>query len=498
MKKLLLTLALLCFGGTAGAQALVDCAPSITCDQSTGPVDTGTGDPAWKMAGKFNYDIGQIWTFLGGLSVIPQSSGGTGATSLAAANIPVLSGTINTGHCASFASATSIGDSGAACGSGVISGTYTSTQVIADFAPASYTGATVFTTDMGRMQSDGNGWRVLGTPPIPPGAQVLSYTHNAFTLFPTLADITAGNAQTLGGALIYPGYIALGSATIGSFSTASNGQLQLAYTGTAGQNGMFTIVPYTTAVLGQDYGQLALQQGGRGFYVEIAYTDSSNNTDCNDTLFVEPQEHNPLQVDFNPNFAGGTGWEQWHEFDVNECGHGTDYSGAYRGAYIKWWGKYNWSNTFTAAPSGTWTGSTLSSAWTGETGSYTITLSTAQQITGNFTNGSTAVTGSATITGTPTATFTTTYGHPLDSSITQTASLDYTTEHIFGGAYDPVGQTWCIWQDRVEQGCTSTAYSGSPDTYRDAWHYMIIVAAQSHGAHVAHTMTVRYVAMWVP
>lgn len=44
--------------------------------------------------------------------------GGTGAASLAAANIPVQSGAITSGHCAQWATATSITDSGATCGAG--------------------------------------------------------------------------------------------------------------------------------------------------------------------------------------------------------------------------------------------------------------------------------------------------------------------------------------------------------------------------------------------
>jgi hypothetical protein len=375
---------------------------------------------------------------------------------------------------------------------------YTSTQVLNLFQPVSaYSGRAFTTTDMGVLQSDGNGWRVQGTPPIPPGALALSYNHAAFVWFPSLADVTAGVGQVNGAAPIYPGYISLTTATIGSFSTASNGQLLMSYTGTAGQNAIFTIVPYHSAHLASDYGTLALQQGKNGFYVEMAATESTNNSDTFDTLFVEPQEHNPLQDDSNPAFCAK--WEAWHEDDIWEDGHGTDQGGAYRGAYLKWSGHYQWANTFTSAPAtGSWTGSTLSSAWCGETGAYTIYLSTAQQITGNFTNGSTAVTGTATITGSPTASFTTSYNHIVNNVNVNTTSIDNTVEHVYGGAYDPIGQTLTIYLDGVQEAQLSTYFAASPDTYRDTLHYMIVVATQSHGTHVVHTMTVRYVAMWIP
>lgn len=52
------------------------------------------------------------------LPVVPIANGGTGATTLAGAALPVQSGTITTGDCVKWASATSITDAGAACGSG--------------------------------------------------------------------------------------------------------------------------------------------------------------------------------------------------------------------------------------------------------------------------------------------------------------------------------------------------------------------------------------------
>lgn len=50
--------------------------------------------------------------------VLPIANGGTAATTLAGAAIPVFTGGITTGHCVEWASSSSIEDAGAACGSG--------------------------------------------------------------------------------------------------------------------------------------------------------------------------------------------------------------------------------------------------------------------------------------------------------------------------------------------------------------------------------------------
>lgn len=55
---------------------------------------------------------------LGWTGTLATGRGGTGASSLAGANIPIQSGTITTGDCVKWASGTSITDAGAACGTG--------------------------------------------------------------------------------------------------------------------------------------------------------------------------------------------------------------------------------------------------------------------------------------------------------------------------------------------------------------------------------------------
>ena len=86
---------------------------------------------------------------VGGSSItypLPINLGGTGATSLAAALLPVFTGTPSTGNCVSWASATSIQDSGAPCGTG--SGSVSSVAMSMDGVVfnSSVTGSPVTTT----------------------------------------------------------------------------------------------------------------------------------------------------------------------------------------------------------------------------------------------------------------------------------------------------------------------------------------------------------------
>lgn len=53
------------------AQAVVNCAPSTPCSASTGPADTGTGDPAWIAFGKINGNFGLLPPQLFSFSTIP-------------------------------------------------------------------------------------------------------------------------------------------------------------------------------------------------------------------------------------------------------------------------------------------------------------------------------------------------------------------------------------------------------------------------------------------
>ena len=123
MKKLLLNALLLLLPMMASAQiALVNCAPGTPCNSSTGPANTGTGDPAWQAFGKVNNSLTTLNGYYSGAGgTLPISKGGTGATSFAAAALVTFTGTPVSGNCVEWLSSTVVEDAGAACGTG---GTY--------------------------------------------------------------------------------------------------------------------------------------------------------------------------------------------------------------------------------------------------------------------------------------------------------------------------------------------------------------------------------------
>lgn len=426
------------------------------------------------------------------------SNGGTGASSLAAAYIPIWTGSNTTGDCTYWYSATVQGDAGVPCG-GEISGTPSSATVLASYPASSNPGKTVQTSDMGTLFSDGTRWNAIN-PPIPKGAAVLGYTQNVYTVFPTTADITYTTSSPPATRL-YSGYGPYGYVpTSASYSTGSNGQLQIQYPSGGGSSPYASLLTTENAVNSQpvsgNLGYLPFLFPGKGFYIEIAVTLSGNNTDNWFAFYLEPQEHNTSQNDKAPNDP--TNWERYLEIDVNENGHGTDYSGAYRGAAIAFVGYYSKSCVFSASLSGT-SGTIATngingsySTWPSDSGQYTLTTSTSQVLTATFTKGSSAVTWTPTISGSPTATATCGYGKTTINN-TETASLDYTTEHIFGVSYDPVGKALTWWQDGVQQNTVSVA---NISAYINTYHYFPIIAMQSHGSNLAFTGTVRYFAAW--
>lgn len=86
MKRFLLLFLVLLYGA-ASAQQLINCAPAIPCT-SAGPVNTGTGDPAWQGGGKINANFIQLYGFFNGqLMVFPSgdTSGNTDLNTLKAA-----------------------------------------------------------------------------------------------------------------------------------------------------------------------------------------------------------------------------------------------------------------------------------------------------------------------------------------------------------------------------------------------------------------------------
>jgi hypothetical protein len=332
------------------------------------------------------------------------------------------------------------------------------------------------------------------TPPIPPAAALFAYNQNVYTVYPTLADISYTNAP---GFRLYSGIYYNGVSPAGDFTTASNGQLQLIYPGTGTLGGILTtrnLIDGTT--IPNNVGQLPFVLASKGFHFEVAATMSTNNSDCQNAIFLMPQEHNSAQNDNNPSFF--VGYEQWHEFDIYECGHGTDHSGGYRGTYLQWSGKFNGAFTMAAIYASGTSSVSLASPWVGESGNWPVTFQSGEVRFLNLITGSAGpyTTGSnLTITNT-TAAATIPYRSLVNSSYTNVAAFDATVEHIYGGTYDPIGQNFYISVDNVIVATLTTVNGNSPNAFRDSLHYYPIFMTQSFGALVPSTMNIRYFAMW--
>lgn len=143
MRRLIAILAVLFLPAIAGAQQLVDCAPSVPCTNGL-PANTGTGDTLPVAGSKINANAiataasiatltsqqsaiqntqttqgAQILGLQSLTTLLPTSNGGTGATSLASAYIPTFAGSTNVaGHCVLWLTTVTIGDAGTSCGGG--------------------------------------------------------------------------------------------------------------------------------------------------------------------------------------------------------------------------------------------------------------------------------------------------------------------------------------------------------------------------------------------
>jgi len=377
----------------------------------------------------------------------------------------------------------------------------TSTQVLSAYPASKNGGRSANTSDMGFMTSDGIRWLSTSTPPIPIGAAILGYTRNVYTIFPVVGDISfsVGANKTR----FYSGFGPFSNIPPSSaYTTATNGQLQLHYPN-GGPAINASLITTQNAVNSQQLSgnleYLPYLVGSYGFCVEEAITESTNVTDNWFAFFLMPQEHNTIQLDHQP--GDPTGYERWMEFDINENGHGTDLSGAYRGDWIKWFGPFAGALVFTANPtgnSGTLAVSAMtngSGQWQGDTSAtWTIKFASGATRTATLTNGSSSVTwtGGAL---SESATNATVGYNRTTSSNTVVTPLDYTSEHIFTMCYDPNGNTVTWYQDQVAQNTISTA---SADAITKTWHYFPILYMQSRGANVGFTTNVRYIAAWTP
>lgn len=148
------------------------------------------------------------------------ANGGTGATTLAGATIPVFTGAITTGNCVKWNSATSITDAGGVCGTGTVttSGTPTS-GTPTEFAGASSIKNGVVADFITFGLAPTASPTFTGTPAAPTATGGTNTTQIATTAFvqsavsstsPSFANITSGtNATTLtmgtGGSLAFTG-----------------------------------------------------------------------------------------------------------------------------------------------------------------------------------------------------------------------------------------------------------------------------------------------------
>jgi hypothetical protein len=144
-------------GGTSG-QIQYNCA-GLFCGftmNGDGTLNTSTG--AITIIKTSGVAFGPYATLTG---PIPTGDGGTGQTSLAAANIPVINSTPSTNHCTNWASATSIGDAGKICAGAIASGT----SALGTSAIASGACATVVTTTAtGVLTTDSINWSFSADP----------------------------------------------------------------------------------------------------------------------------------------------------------------------------------------------------------------------------------------------------------------------------------------------------------------------------------------------
>jgi hypothetical protein len=376
-----------------------------------------------------------------------------------------------------------------------IRGDVSTTDLLRRYPAKRYPGSSA-STEMGLMQSDGVRWLVQGTPPIPPGAAELGYTQNLYTVFPAEAeiayspDVKARIYSGFGPSSIHP--------TSAAYTTDENGQLQLIYPEGGEDRGLFcTQNALNSQQLAGNLGTLPYALAGRGLYTECAFTiPTPGDVDHFNAFFVMPQQHNTIQLDSNPAFPNN--YEQWHELDVNENGHGTDQGGAYRGAYLQWAGVYRWAWTLAATPTVGATSVKLTQPWTGEPGSFPIKFDSGESRNSVMVPGSVGPYSISALTiACKTPAVEIGYTRFMSPSNIQTTPLDYTTEHTFGGAYDPIGGTWTIWEDGKKQKTVSTR-SASDNAFRDTGLMYLLLQTNSHGKKKASRMSVRYFAMWTP
>jgi hypothetical protein len=106
IKKLVLAAVLLAapIGAWAQQQSIL-CSSSTACNSTTGPTNTGTGDPLWKAYGKVNANEAQLYGMFGATGLLKGAGSVPNALTTAAAAdvIGLFSGTSDASHCLSGA-----------------------------------------------------------------------------------------------------------------------------------------------------------------------------------------------------------------------------------------------------------------------------------------------------------------------------------------------------------------------------------------------------------
>ena len=329
-------------------------------------------------------------------------------------------------------------------------------------------------------------------PSIPPAAALVGLNKCLYSCAPRITDVCFDNAPDY---LLYAGSSLSNTVSPPEyFGTSSDGKLRMIYPGT-GVIQMSTQKSLKSVTIDKQVGCLPYAIGAHGLHMQARLRMSTNDPDCFNAFFSMPQQHDTIQSDSNPAFFPK--YEQWHEFDYYESGHGTDQNGYYRGGYLQWAGKWNASFKLAAAPAKGATQVTLKDPWAGETGGWTVKLSTGEShsiklIEGNL--------GPYTIDAVKnegnTADAIIGYTRLLQSAVINKTPFDATEWHLYAGTYDPWRELFYISIDNVVSPPVSTHNDNSPNAFRDSLSYYPIFMVQSHGKGVASCMDIDYFSCW--
>jgi hypothetical protein len=159
---------------------------------------------------------------------------------------------------------------------------------------------------------------------VPAGASVLGYNTQLFYDSPTLNEVSVTDEDST--SKWYPGSY--------SYSISTNLEKRRLL---STQNGVLAI-DLDGSVASETHaataGGLPLLSGAKGFYIEIAMSLSSNESDHFTGLYLETAEHNTHKADHLA--SDPPGFERWTELDISEAGYGA----GSLSTFINWQGEY--------------------------------------------------------------------------------------------------------------------------------------------------------------